>query len=53
MLYSDRFDGIENPQGEANRRLGIGDLRAPAWFEPFDNVTPRSPERAFRHGSRP
>ncbi|MFD5395308.1 hypothetical protein ACFWJW_13915 [Streptomyces sp. NPDC127097] len=48
MLYSNRFDGIEDPEGEANQHLGIGDLRAPAWFEPFGNVTPRSPERTFR-----
>jgi hypothetical protein len=41
MLFSDRFDGIEETEGDANQRPGIGDLRAPAWFEPFDNVNRR------------
>ncbi|MET8626309.1 hypothetical protein ABZW30_21570 [Kitasatospora sp. NPDC004669] len=48
MLYSSRFDGIEDPDGDANRQLGVGDLRAQAWFEPFGNVTVRDPHRGFR-----
>ncbi|MFD4660985.1 hypothetical protein ACFWP2_35815 [Kitasatospora sp. NPDC058444] len=48
MLYSSRFDGIEDPDGDANRQLGVGDLRAQAWFEPFGNVTARDPHRGFR-----
>ncbi|MFF2077457.1 hypothetical protein ACFVXG_22220 [Kitasatospora sp. NPDC058162] len=48
MLYSSRFDGIEDPDGDANRQLGMGDLRAQAWFEPFGNVTARDPHRGFR-----
>lgn len=41
MLYDAGLDGIEDPDGEINVRLGIGDLRPAAWFEPFLNVTPR------------
>ncbi|MFE7194392.1 hypothetical protein [Kitasatospora sp. NPDC057541] len=48
MLYGARFDGIEDPDGDANRRLGVGDLRAQAWFEPFGNVKARDPHRGFR-----
>ncbi|MFF2546214.1 hypothetical protein ACFVUY_27090 [Kitasatospora sp. NPDC058063] len=48
MLYSSRFDGIEDPDGDANRQLGVGDLRAQAWFEPFGNVEARDPHRGFR-----
>ncbi|GAA1988473.1 hypothetical protein [Kitasatospora viridis] len=48
MLYSSRFDGIEDPDDDANRQLGVGDLRAQAWFEPFGNITARDPHRGFR-----
>ncbi|MEV8392939.1 MULTISPECIES: hypothetical protein [unclassified Streptomyces] len=48
MLYSARFDGIEDPDDETNRHMGIGDLRAAAWFEPFLNVPARDPHRGFR-----
>lgn len=48
MLYSDRFDGIEDPDGDANRELGVGDLRTAAWFDPFQNVPARDPHRGFR-----
>ncbi|MCX4688561.1 hypothetical protein OG401_30415 [Kitasatospora purpeofusca] len=48
MLYSPRFDGIEDPDGDVNRQFGIGDLRPAVWFEPFDNVEARDPHRGFR-----
>lgn len=48
MLYNARFDGIEDPDGETNQHMGIGDLRAAAWFEPFLNVQARDPHRGFR-----
>ncbi|MFB7596239.1 hypothetical protein [Streptomyces sp. NPDC056160] len=48
MLYNARFDGIEDPGGETNQYMGIGDLRAAAWFEPFLNVDARDPRRGFR-----
>ncbi|MQS14786.1 hypothetical protein F7Q99_21605 [Streptomyces kaniharaensis] len=48
MLYSPRFDGIEDPDADTNQQLGGGDLRAKAWFEPFLNVKTRDPHRGFR-----
>ncbi|MEU2873350.1 hypothetical protein ABZ769_29815 [Streptomyces olivoreticuli] len=48
MLYSARCDGIEDPDDETNRYMGIGDLRPAAWFEPFLNVPARDPHRGFR-----
>ncbi|MEV4503829.1 hypothetical protein [Streptomyces klenkii] len=48
MLYSARCDGIEDPDDESNRYMGIGDLRTAAWFEPFLNVPVRDPHRGFR-----
>ncbi len=48
MLYNSRFDGIEDPDGETNQHMGIGDLRVAAWFEPFLNVQARDPRRGFR-----
>ncbi|MDX3854091.1 hypothetical protein [Streptomyces sp. AK02-01A] len=38
MLYKARFDEVENPEGDANRQLGIGDLPAAVWFDPVQNV---------------
>lgn len=49
LLLSDPgADGIEDPESEANRELGLGDLRPPAWFTPFPGAAPRDPERGFR-----
>ncbi|MFF0477521.1 hypothetical protein [Streptomyces sp. NPDC004284] len=48
MLCNARFDGIEDPDGETNQRMGIGGIRAAAWFEPFLNVQARDLRRGFR-----
>jgi len=48
MLFDARLDGVEHPDGDVNQHLGIGDLRAPAWFEPFGYPPARDPERGFR-----
>ncbi|MFI6345195.1 hypothetical protein [Streptomyces sp. NPDC050560] len=48
MLYNSRFDGIEDPDGDANQLMAIGDLRGAVWFEPFLNVQARDPHRGFR-----
>ncbi|MBT2674239.1 hypothetical protein J7E95_26195 [Streptomyces sp. ISL-14] len=48
MLFDARLDGIEDPDGDVNQRLGMGDLRAAAWFEPFGHPPARNPERGFR-----
>ncbi|MBB4689318.1 hypothetical protein [Amycolatopsis jiangsuensis] len=47
-LFSKRLDGIEDPDTDQNRKLGIGDYRPQAWFEWFLNVEPRNPGRPFR-----
>ncbi|MFF4652978.1 hypothetical protein [Streptomyces sp. NPDC001380] len=48
LLEDPGADGIEDPESEANRELGLGDLRAPAWFTPFEGEEPRDPDRGFR-----
>ncbi|MFE7278662.1 hypothetical protein [Streptomyces sp. NPDC057623] len=48
MLFDARLDGIEDPDGDVNQRLGMGDLRAAAWFEPFGYPDARDPGRGFR-----
>lgn len=48
MLFDARLDGIEDPDGDVNQRLGMGDLRAEAWFEPFGYPPARDPKRGFR-----
>jgi hypothetical protein len=47
-LFSKQLDGIEDPDTEQNRELGIGDYRPQAWFERFLNVDAREPRRPFR-----
>ncbi len=47
-LFSKQLDGIEDPDTDQNRELGIGDYRAQAWFERFLNMEPRDPRRPFR-----
>ncbi|NBH10352.1 hypothetical protein [Amycolatopsis sp. SID8362] len=47
-LFSKQLDGIENPDADQNRELGIGDYRPQAWFERFLNMEPRDPRRPFR-----
>jgi hypothetical protein len=48
QLFNASLDGIEDPDDEMNRNLGMGDLRAHAWFKPFDNVERRDGRRPFR-----
>ncbi|WP_284740350.1 hypothetical protein [Amycolatopsis sp. RTGN1] len=47
-LFSKQLDGIEDPDSEQNRELGIGDYRPQAWFEPFLDMDARDPRRPFR-----
>ncbi|MFD9736245.1 hypothetical protein [Umezawaea sp. NPDC059074] len=47
-LFDPSRDGLENPDDEENRYLGMGDYTPPAWFTPFDNMSPRDPRRPFR-----
>lgn len=48
MLFDARLDGIEDPDGDVNQHLGMGDLHAAAWFEPFGYPPARDPKRGFR-----
>lgn len=45
LLFDDAADGIEDPEDEINRRLGIGDMRPAAWFTPFANVPQRQADQ--------
>ena len=48
MLFDASLDGIEDPEGEINQALGMANLQAKEWFDPFDNTGRRDPERGFR-----
>ncbi len=48
LLFDASLDGIEDPEGEINQALGLTDLQAKEWFEPFGNGTHRDPARGFR-----
>jgi hypothetical protein len=47
-LFNATLDGLEDPEAEYNKMMGMGDYRPGAWFRPFLNVTPRDGRRAFR-----
>lgn len=45
FLYNNAADGIEDPDTDDNKHLGIGDLRAANWFETFLNMNDHKQER--------
>jgi hypothetical protein len=47
-LFSADRDGIEDPDTESNRSIGMGDYRPPAWFDWFGTADPRDGRRPFR-----
>ena len=47
-LFNPDLDGIEDPDGELNLQMSIGDYRPQAWFEAFANMDPRDGRRPFR-----
>lgn len=47
-LFNATLDGVEDPDTEYNKIMGMGDYRPTAWFRPFLNVTPRDGRRSFR-----
>lgn len=47
-LFNPDLDGIEDPGGELNLQMSIGDYRPQAWFEAFANMDPRDGRRPFR-----
>ncbi|MEW2259747.1 hypothetical protein ACFY64_34830 [Streptomyces collinus] len=48
MLFDPKLGGIADPEDLANQSMGVGDLRAAAWFEPFGSHSVRDPGRGFR-----
>ncbi|MCS0605614.1 hypothetical protein NX794_31090 [Streptomyces sp. LP11] len=48
MLFDPKLGGIEDPQDPTNQSMGMGDLRAAAWFAPFGSHSVRDPRRGFR-----
>ena len=51
MLFDQSLDGFEDPSTDINKNSGVGDLRPQAWFEFFNNVEPRDPNRDFRRSA--
>lgn len=47
-LFEVEMDGIEDPDSEQNRIMGMGDYRPLAWFRTFLNMEPRDGRRPFR-----
>jgi hypothetical protein len=47
-LFDVEMDGIEDPDSEDNRAIGMGDYRPQAWFRTFLNMGPRDGRRTFR-----
>jgi len=46
MLFDDALDGIEDSGNELNQHMGMANLAAADWFEPF--AEGRDPERGYR-----
>ncbi|MER5891313.1 hypothetical protein ABT160_46555 [Streptomyces sp. NPDC001941] len=49
MLFDTKLDGIELPDSDIHQALGVVNLQADDWFEPFDSDAARDPDRGFRH----
>jgi hypothetical protein len=47
-LFNPDLDGIEDPDGDLNLQMSIGDYRPQAWFETFANMELRDGRRPFR-----
>lgn len=48
MLFRPKLSGIADPEDPANPSMGVGDLRATAWFAPLGSHSIRDPRRGFR-----
>jgi hypothetical protein len=48
MLFDPKLSGIADPQDPANQSMGVGDLRAAAWFAPFGRDSVRDPRQGLR-----
>ncbi|MFI5940562.1 hypothetical protein ACIBCB_09910 [Streptomyces uncialis] len=49
MLFDASLDGIEDGGNEINQAMGLSNLGAAEWFEPFRPDQARDPGRGFRH----
>ncbi|WP_440581259.1 hypothetical protein [Streptomyces sp. PT19] len=49
MLFDASLDGIEDGGNDINHALGLANLAAADWFEPFRPDQARDPDRGFRH----
>jgi hypothetical protein len=47
-LFEAKLDGVEDPDSEQNRAIGMGDYRPHVWFHAFANADPRDGRRPFR-----
>ncbi len=47
-LFDPARDGMEDPSSDVNTVFQIGDYRPQAWFQTFQNMDPRYPQRGFR-----
>jgi hypothetical protein len=47
-LFDLSLDGVDDPDDEHNRFIGMGDYRPSAWFSWFGGSAPRDPRRRFR-----
>ncbi len=48
MLFDNSLDGIEDSDSHVNQALGMINLAAQDWFDPFDPEQTRNPNRGFR-----
>ncbi|WP_246213056.1 hypothetical protein [Streptomyces abyssomicinicus] len=48
MLFDARLDGLEDPDSDIRQALGLVNLAADAWFEPFDPQYARDLDRGYR-----
>ncbi|WP_331725866.1 hypothetical protein [Streptomyces sp. NBC_00470] len=49
MLFDARLDGMEDKESEVHQAMGMVNLAADEWFEPFHADEPRDPNRGFRN----
>jgi hypothetical protein len=48
MLFDNSLDGIEDSDSQVIQALGMVNLAAQDWFDPFDPEQARDPDRSFR-----
>ncbi|MEV4192787.1 hypothetical protein [Streptomyces toxytricini] len=48
MLFDAQLDGMEDQHGGIHQAMGLANLAANEWFEPFRKDHARDPDRGFR-----